>query len=359
MKSKLTGIRAALIALTGLTLYSQVAPADEITAVSWGGAFEKSEVEAYFRPFTRKTGIAVNVVSYNGGLAEIKAQVEAHNVSWDIVDLETQDVRQGCDEGILEKINPAIINPGADGSSPADDFITGAITECSVGKIVWSNVVAYDTRRFTEKKPEKIADFFDLQTFPGKRGMRNIGQVNAEWALMADGVPTKDLYATLSTPEGVDRAFAKLDTIKSDVVWWEAGAQPPQLLADGEVVMSTAYNGRIFNAIDKEKQPFAIVWDGQIYNFGSWGIPKGSPKKDLAIELIKFGTSSQPLAEQAKWTAYAPVRKSSLKFVDSSLLLQLPTAPENFGNALQFDVAFWADHADEINERFKVWLTSK
>ncbi len=36
---------------------------------------------------------------------------------------------------------------------------------------------------------------------------------------------------------GVDRAFAKLDTIKDSVVWWEAGAQPPQLLADGEVVM--------------------------------------------------------------------------------------------------------------------------
>ncbi len=65
---------------------------------------------------------------------------------------------------------------------------------------------------------------------------------------MADGVPADEVYATLETDEGIDRAFAVLDRIKDDVIWWEAGAQPPQLLADGEVAMSTAYNGRFFAA---------------------------------------------------------------------------------------------------------------
>ncbi|MGY3372040.1 spermidine/putrescine-binding protein [Bradyrhizobium sp. GM2.4] len=47
-----------------------------------------------------------------------------------------------------------------------------------------------------------------------------------------------DVNKVLNTPERVARAFKKLDTIKKDVIWWTAGAQPPQLLADGQVVMN-------------------------------------------------------------------------------------------------------------------------
>ena len=87
-----------------------------------------------------------------------------------------------------------------------------------------------------------------------------------EMALMGDGVPAEDVYDLMNTPAGIDRAFAKLDTIKDHVVWWEAGAQPPQLLADGEVTMTIVWNGEIFNAIASEGQPFGLVWDGQIYD---------------------------------------------------------------------------------------------
>ena len=72
-----------------------------------------------------------------------------------------------------------------------------------------------------------MADFFDLRTFPGRRGMRRVPQVNLEFALIADGVPLDQVYAVLDTPEGLNRAFRKLDTIKDQVIWWEAGAQPP------------------------------------------------------------------------------------------------------------------------------------
>jgi len=43
------------------------------------------------------------------------------------------------------------------------------------------------------------------------------------------------------------------------VVWWTKGAQPPQLLADREVAIASAYNGRLFSAIAEKKQPFAIM----------------------------------------------------------------------------------------------------
>ena len=128
-----------------------------------------------------------------------------------------------------------------------------------------------------------MADFFNTKAFPGKRGMRKSPKVTMEFALIADGVPVGEVYNVLGTEEGVARAFAKLDTIKDDVVWWEAGAQPPQLLADGEVVFSTAWNGRVFNAKNAEGQSFEMVWDGQIYDLDLWVIPKGSKNKEACL----------------------------------------------------------------------------
>ena len=136
--------------------------------------------------------------------------------------------------------------------------------------------------------------------------MRKGAKANLEMALMADGVPAAEVYAMLETPEGVDRAFAKLDTIKADAIWWEAGAQPPQLLADGEVVMTTAYNGRIFAAAVAEGKPFEVVWDGQVYEYDLFVIPKGAPNLDAAMEFIKFSTDTQRLADQANWISYGP-----------------------------------------------------
>ena len=105
---------------------------------------------------------------------------------------------------------------------------------------------------------------------------------------MADGVPTADVYKVLATPEGVDRAFKKLDTIKKDIVWWDAGAQPPQLLASKEVVMTTAWNGRIQNAIDQRQAPFGIVWDNQILEYDMIAIPKGAKNLDLAYKYLAY-----------------------------------------------------------------------
>ena len=86
-----------------------------------------------------------------------------------------------------------------------------------------------------------------MKKFPGKRALRKQPEYALESALLADGVAAKDVYATLATPAGVDRAFKKLDALKPNIQWWEAGAQAPQYLISGDVVMSSAYNGRITN----------------------------------------------------------------------------------------------------------------
>ncbi len=358
----LSTLTAACVLAIGVASASN-AKATDLTVVSWGGAYTKSQVEAYHKPFEKKEGVKIKSENYNGGLAEIKAQVEAKNVTWDVVDFELSDAVRGCDEGLLEPIDASILPKGADGMAAAKDFIPGALQECAVGTIVWSTIYAYDGSKFPGAKPKTMADFFDTKKFPGKRGMRKTPKANLEFALIADGVKTGDVYKVLATKEGQDRAFAKLDTIKSSVVWWEAGAQPPQLLADGEVTMTTAYNGRIFNAVASEGKPFSIVWDGQVYDLDLWGIPKGAKNKAAALEFIKFSTDTQRLADQAAWISYGPVRKSSVpkigKHATAGIPMgpHMPTAPANFKNALQNNFEFWADYQDELNERFQAWLT--
>jgi len=356
IKALLLGAAATMVAMPTL--------AGELTVVSWGGAYTNSQVEAYQKPWMAATGNSVISTDYNGGLAEIKSQVEAGNVSWDLVDVELSDAVRGCDEGLLEPIDPSILPDGADGTPALDDFLPGTLFECAVANIVWSTIYAYDSSMMADG-PTTIGDFFDLEKFAGKRGMRKGPKANLEMALAADGVASADIYDVLSTAEGVDRAFAKLDTIKDSVVWWEAGAQPPQLLADGEVAMTTAYNGRIFNAVAAENKPFEIVWDAQIYDLDLWVIPKGAPNKDLAMDFVAFSTATEQLAAQASYISYGPARKSSASLVgsffdkpDLAMAPQMPTAPENFTTAIQNDFEFWADNQDELNERFNAWLAN-
>ncbi len=339
-----------------LGITSAVTAAESLTVVSWGGAYTRSQVKAYHEPFSKKTGVKILSEDYNGGLAQVKAQVESGNVTWDVVDLELSDAIRGCDEGLLETIDHSILPPAPDGTPAADDFIPGTLTECAVGEIVWSTVVAFNREKFPEEWPRSIRDFFNLERFPGKRGLRKSPRVNLEWALMADGVPTAQVYEVLATEEGVDRAFRVLDRIKDEVIWWEAGAQPPQLLADGEVVMTSAYNGRLYNAIFKERKPFEIIWDGQVWDIDLWGIVKGTPNLATALEFVKFSTDTKRLADQAKYISYGPVRRSSMEKVNKRVKPHLPTSPDNFANSLQNDFEWWANNQQEMDERFSAWL---
>ena len=354
---KVTTLLAAGIAVAA----GAAQAADSITVVSWGGAYTKSQVEAYHKPWMEATGNKVVSEDYNGGLSEVKAQVEAGNVKWNLMDVELSDAVRGCDEGLFEEVSIDDFPAGADGTPAKDDFLPGTYTDCAVANIVWSTIYAYDSSKIDGDAPSTIADFFDVEKFPGKRGLRKNPKANLEMALMADGVAAADVYAELETEAGVDRAFAKLDSIKDEVVWWEAGAQPPQLLADGEVALTTAYNGRIFNAVAGEDKPFEIVWDGQVWDLDLWVVPKGA-NKELAMDFVGFSTATEQLAAQASYISYGPARKSSGPMVgkyhnkDIDMGPQMPTAEANLANALQNNFEFWADNQDQLNERFNAWL---
>ncbi|MGB8713657.1 MAG: ABC transporter substrate-binding protein [Onishia taeanensis] len=358
-------IKRASLALVGLSALAAAVnvQAETLNIVSWGGAYSESQQKAYNEPWMEKTGDEiVNIDRSGNALAGLRAQSQAGNVTWDLVDMLPADALIACAEGLIEPLDhDALLADAPDGTPPSEDFVDGALDECFVASIVYSNIVAFNTEMFPEdKQPSTIADVFDLENFPGKRTLMRKPINNLEWALVADGVAPEDVYDVLSTEEGVQRAFAKLDTIKDQVIWWQEGAQPPQLLADQEVAFGSAYNGRIFNAMLSEGQPFEIIWDAQVFELDGWVVPTG--KLDKVKDYLNFATDTQRLADQARYISYGPARKSSSGMVSThaetgiEMTPHMPTFPPNFATAIPKNDEFWADNIDELSRRFDAWL---
>ncbi len=339
----------AATALASCLFLGAANAAEPLSVMSFGGAYQDAQRKAVFSAYAEETGRAVSEQEYGGEIAKIKAMIDSGNTTIDVVDVDAPTLLQGCDEGIFETIDWEKIGPKS-------EWLAGTTSDCGVGTIVYATVLSYDEAKL-DKAPTKLADLFDLTAFPGKRGLWKNPATNLEFALLADGVPPQDVYTVLATPEGLDRAFAKLDTIKDQIVWWETGAQAPQLLASGEVTMTTAWNGRIFNA-NKEGRAFGIVWDNQILDSNYWVIPKGAKDIEGSLAFIRFAVAPKVLAGIAKYIPYGPVRSTAAAEVAAEDAKNLPTSPANLTTSLTLDNAFWADHGDEIRKRFTTWLSN-
>lgn len=347
---------AAFFLVTGSLQAESIAGKPPLTVVSWGGAYTKSQMLAFINPYRQIKNRWVNVENYNGGLARLRAQVRSLNVKWDVMDIEIANAIRACREGLVEKIDHSVL-----GRSAVEDFYPEALLDCAVGENIYATVTVYDPNQFAAEKPATLADFFNVEKYPGARGLRNSPVGNLEWALMADGVPVNQIYQVMSTESGIARAFAVLDRIKANIVWWEEGSQPEELLLNKKVVMTSAWSGRIFDAIQDRKADFTIVWDGQIWDMEVWMIPKGTANLKEALDFIVFASDPKRMAVQAEYIAYAPVRKSAMTFVDDSVREYLPTANQNARNVLRIDYKWWAneERATALEARFAQWQEKK
>ena len=344
-------IKAAFFGLISIAFVGS-ATAD-ITFVSWGGAYTASQQKAYIDTYSK--GSSITVENYNGGLGEIKAQVEAGNVTWDVVDVLPDQAITGCDEGLFVKV---------DQSEFINDMVVPPVSDCVVPQIFWAYTAFYDKAAFPGKKPKNIKDFFDVKKFPGKRGIHTWANALIEMALVADGVKASKVYEVMSTPEGIDRAFAKLDTIKDHVVFWSAGSKPLELVSSGEVVMSLAYNGRVGAAILQEGKKFEYIWDGQVLEQEYLVVVKGTKNEAEAREFVKHASTAESLALQAKYIPYGPMRSSSIDIIKKgepyfntgvNVLPHMPNTPKRLRRSVIADPFWWADNGAEVSERFGVW----
>lgn len=345
---RLTPARVAGAGLLALGLAAGPATGRDLTVVSWGGNYQDAQREIYFAPFAEQSGQPVLDESWDGGIGVIAAKTQAGEPNWDVVQVESEELELGCFDGMYEPIDWDMLGG-------RDAFIDAAVSDCGVGAIVWSTALSYDADKM-ETAPTSWADFWDTETFPGKRGFRRGPKYSMEFALMADGVPATEVYDVLATSEGVERAFAKLDELKSEIVWWESGAQPLQLLASGEVAMTTAYNGRISGINKTEGTNFQVVWDQSIYAIDSWVILKNSPNAEAAMEFIAFASAAENQSKLPQYISYGLPNKEAAEMVADELQADLPSAPANIENAIPLDAAFWTDNIEDLTRRFDAWL---
>lgn len=322
----------------------------DLTIVSWGGAYQDAQREIFFRPFQQQSGgTRILEENWDGGVGVLRAKMQSGANNWDLVQVESEELLLGCEEGLFEKMDFAAIGGEA-------RFIEPARSECGVGNILYSFVLAYDKNRVTDA-PASWADFFDTRRWPGKRGLRRGPKTTLEIALLADGVAPGDVYRVLGTPEGVDRAFRKLDSIKGDLVWWERGSQPPQWLASGEVVMTDAYNGRIGAANVAEGRNFGIAWRNNLFTLDSFVIMKGSPNRAQAQAFLRYWAQPQVAALLPPRIPYGTTVVGADALLPPPVLANLPTAPANAEGALEINDRFWLDNLDTLNQRFNNWVS--
>lgn len=343
-------IATCLSSLILLSCVSGSALAADITVVGWGGTWDKAYKEGVWDLYAKATGNKVILEEWGGEIAKVRAQVQSGSITYDVVSVEAPAMEIGCAEGLFVPLTPEITGDPA-------DYLDGTLHECGVASDTWATILVYSKDAIPGEGPASWTDYFDTAKFPGKRGMFAGAQYTLENALMGDGVAPADVYKVLSTPEGVDRAFKKLDSIKADVVWWTSTTQAIQNLASGEVVMSDQYNARITNEIELEKKNYAIVWEaGFFYGTDFWAVVKGAPNEQAGIDLLTWFSQPENQAGFSRLYAYGTGRKAAANFIPAEQLAKLPTAPEHLDKGAAYDGAFWTENKEALEARFKVWL---
>jgi putative spermidine/putrescine transport system substrate-binding protein len=338
-----------LVLLAGAAaLYWFMRPLPILTVTSWPGAYGRAQAAAQMRPYAASHRVDVHIAEWEGDLSDLKG---------DVVDFELPKAVEACSHGLLEKIDTSTLPAGADGVRAAQDFVPGALGPCWVGNNIYAQVIV--SAKFPGAQPSTLADFFDTAKFPGKRAIRGASaKYNLEMALLGDGVAPKDIYPTLSSAAGIQRALAKLASLKDNLVFYDSDDQAMEWIGNGAAAFATTLNGQVFDAAQKGAAP-NVIWDHQLYEFDAFGIPAGDAKKDMAMDFIRFASGSAPLAGVADWQPFGPARRSGLSLVGKNpethvaMRTFLPTA--HWDTAFAVDDAWWRVHDDAVETAWRNW----
>ncbi|MEX2011509.1 MAG: ABC transporter substrate-binding protein [Chloroflexota bacterium] len=316
-----------------------------LTFVSFGGAYQEAQRKAWLEPYTALTGVQFQE-DENSLNATIKAQVEAGQVTWDVVDV-GNDFGLEANSALLEELDYSII--------PLDEVNQDlGPSKWRVPDITYGVVLAYNTEKTGGQVPAGWADYFDTTKFPGKRGMYDYSAGGIfEVALMADGVAPGDLYRN---GQGLDfaRATAKLDTIKDDFAFWSSGADSQELIGSGEVAMTLIWNGRGWSAKNTDGKPVEMQWNQQIVTADYFVVPKGSPNKDAAMTFIAYTICAENNAKPSEYIPYGPTNINAQPAADKLADLSVSNADEN---SAYFDDEWIVNNLAAVDAAFNEWKT--
>lgn len=321
-----------------------------VTIASWGGSYQEAQSKALFEPAAANTGIVVKQETY-GGMSDVRLQVSTGAVSLDIVASGSGSAARAAAEGLLEKLDYSIID--------VSDFYPTLKTDYCVGTDVFSTVYAWNTETYGDDGPQSWADFFDVEKFPGKRAYRNKVAGALEPALMADGVAMEDVYTVLDSEEGIERALNKIRALKPHIdVFWSSGAQHAQLMRDGEVDMSTGWNGRFDNAA-KDGGKVKHSFNQALLDYDCFAIPKGAPNKAVAMEFLAEISKAEYQDDLPKFITYGPTNKAAYDTgeISPEMAAMLPSSPENSAKQLTVSLEWYAKWETIADEMYQEMLT--
>ncbi len=313
-----------------------------LTVTSWGGEYEDAQRRAIFEPFERLTGAQIEVSATD--IAQLRSMVEDEETEWDVSDVLTEDVLPLANLGVLETLDYNVID--------SDGIIADSRFDHAVGSSFYSTVLTYRTDRWPDLQPPgSWRDFWDVERYPGTRGLHRQPQGTLEFALLADGVTLDELY-----PLDVPRAFASLERILPSItLWWEQGAQPVQMVTSGDLDMVSAWHSRIYR-LEDESTSVAIQWNGGAISGDSWVIPGGAPNLDVAMDFINFATRPEVCAAFSTLVPFGPVNTNTFDLLPAEIAEHLPTAPQHRDVQFFTDFEWWFQHRETIEAEFEDWL---
>jgi putative spermidine/putrescine transport system substrate-binding protein len=261
-------------------------------------------------------------------------------------------MESAAQKGLVEPVDYGVV-------TDTKGMMPESLNKWGVGFEIVTFLVTYNNKVFPgDNHPKSWADFYDAKKFPGPRGVHNWGTPgwNLFSALLADGVPLDEL-----TPMNYDRAFKKLDQIKSEVkVWYTSGDKCVQALMDEEVVMAHTTGARARMARDMGATT-DIIWDRAIYYLNFWSVVKGAPHREAAMQFLNFVCRPELQAIYTNYFGSALCNLKSLDYLHPKMLADLPTYPENFEKVIPIltekNLAWLKDHYDEMNENWNEWLS--
>ncbi|BCB75697.1 ABC transporter substrate-binding protein [Phytohabitans flavus] len=314
----------------------------KLTWASTGGQFQEDEKKALQEPFTTKTGTQFTNIS-PAEIAQVRTMVKSGKTIWDLANMSWIYAGAYCGE-LFEKLD----DPALDRAK----FPPGTTGDCFVPTYRYANIFSYNADLYPNEKPTKIEDFFDVKRFPGKRIVYDYPKAGLlEAALVADGVPPEKVY-----PIDLDRALKKIDTIKSSIVFAPSYGAIQQMLVDRQASMVLTVTARsIVSAQSGAK--LVPVWDFNTTDIGALVIPKGTPNKQLAQQMLAFVTEPEQATAYAKLTGTAPARSevdiASIGYTEQqkSFNAFLPDR----GRLVEQDKQWWIDNTDAVVKRWTSW----
>lgn len=339
---KLMTFAAIAVAASAGTLAAQDKP-DHIVVANTGGPYLQAVLDATGKAFEEKTGIKV-LGDGPQTLPQLQQMVQADRVTWDVVEVPPVFTMRYCGE-LFQELPEDLQN--------YDNVLPGFGNKCGLNSVGYANIMLYNTKTFPNGGPQNWADFFDTEKFPGKRGLWDGAEgVNLEIALMADGVAPENLY-----PLDIDRALAKLDTIRDDIVFWRSGAQSTQMMESEEVDMLMAWSSRAYPALNNGA-PFEPVWNQHIIYNNVLTIPVGAKHPEISADFIRTAMEPKNQARVSELFPVTPGLIGTEPELNEAGKKVFAATPERAASAVVPNLQWVADNSEEINRRWTEWLNN-